>query len=250
MRVAVSGGTGVAGRLVVAALSDAGHDPVVIARSTGVNLLTGDGLDAALAGAEAVIDASNVTTTSRGKSVRFFETAGRRLLDAEQKAGVRHHVTLSIVGIDRVDYGYYFGKRRQEELAKAGPVPWTVLRATQFHEFADQMLANVPGPFALVPKMLSRPVAVSEVADALVQLALGEPQGMAPELAGPRDEQMVDMARRLLRARSSRRKVLPLRLPGAAGKAMATGALLPTEDGPRGKTTFADWLTTQTTPTA
>jgi uncharacterized protein YbjT (DUF2867 family) len=242
MRVAVAGGTGLAGRHVAAALTARGHEPVLVARSRGVDLGTGDGLDAALAGVDTVVDASNITTTSGKAAVAFFDRAGRNLVAAGRRAGVRHHVVLSIVGIDRVGWGYYQGKLRQEELVKDGAAAWTVMRATQFHEFADQVLAMVPGPLALVPRMRAQPVAVREVAEALAELAAGPPRGVAPELAGPRVESVPDMARRLLRARGSRRPVLALPLPGAAGKGMAGGALLPAADGPRGLQTFDEWV--------
>ncbi|SFF57246.1 Uncharacterized conserved protein YbjT, contains NAD(P)-binding and DUF2867 domains [Actinacidiphila alni] len=248
MRVAVAGGTGTTGRRLVTALTAAGHEPVVLARSAGADLVTGDGLDDLLKGVDAVIDASNVTTTGRKKSRAFFDAAGRNLLAAEERAGVGHHVALSIVGIDKVDFGYYEGKRRQEELVRAGSVPWTVLRATQFHEFTPQTLGQVPGPVAVVPRMLCRPVAVAEVAQALVRLAEAPPAGMAPELAGPRDELLVDQARRYLRAAGRRRLVLPVRLPGAAGSEMAAGGLLPEGAGPRGTQTFDEWLAAEVGP--
>ncbi len=116
MRVAVAGGTGVVGRHVVAALADRGVTPVPLARSLGVDLVTGEGLEPALTGVEVVVDVSNVTTTSRRTSVGFFTASSRRLLEAGRRAGVRHHVALSIVGVDRADWGYYAGKRAQEEL--------------------------------------------------------------------------------------------------------------------------------------
>lgn len=242
MRVAVAGGTGLTGRHVVRALTERGHEPVVMARSRGVDLLTGEGVAGALEGADAVIDVTNVVTMSRRKAVDFFGTTGRVLLAAEQEAGVRHHVALSIVGIDRVPFGYYEGKKLQEQLLHEDRVPWTVLRATQFHEFAGQVLDRVRGPLAVVPQMRSQPVAVREVADALVELAAGSPQGMAPELAGPRVEEIPNLARRLLRHRGSGRLVWAPRLPGAAGRAMASGALLPDAPGPRGTQTFDEWL--------
>lgn len=243
MIIAVAGGTGWIGRHVVEAVRAVGDTPIVLARSTGVDLVTGAGLDQALAGASAVIDVSNVTTTRKRKSVAFFEAATSHLLAAEAKAGVAHHVALSIVGCDRVGLGYYFGKRRQEESALAGPVPATVLRATQFHEFAAQMLDR-GGPFALVPKMLCQPIAAEEVAAALVDFAGGAPAGLAPDLAGPQPEEMPDMVRRLVRARGDRRRVLAVGIPGAAGKAVAQGGLLPRTDGLRGRQTFAQWLET------
>jgi uncharacterized protein YbjT (DUF2867 family) len=245
MRVAVAGGTGLIGRVVVEQLRGRGDDAVVISRSAGVDLTTGAGLASALAGVDAVIDVSNVLTMKAAESIAFFETATKTLLAAEQAAGVRHHVVLSIVGIDRVELGYYAGKVRQEELALAGPVPASVLRATQFHDFAAQILQRGSGPFAVVPKFRSQPVALDEVAAALLSLAASPPAGLVPDLAGPEVLELPDMARQLLRRRHSRRVVIPVRLPGAAGRAASSGGLLPLEPGPRGTGTFAEWLATQ-----
>jgi uncharacterized protein YbjT (DUF2867 family) len=243
MRIAVAGGTGVVGRHLVTALGAAGHEPVVLARSVGVHLTTGGGLGDALREVEVVVDVSNVTTTRRAVAERFFGAAARHLLDAGARAGVGHHVVLSIVGVDRVDQGYYEGKRLQERLVLDGPVPASVLRATQFHEFAGQLLQRLGrSPVVAVPRMLSQPIAASEVAEALVDLALAEPAGRVPDLAGPRREEMPDLVRRLLRSRGSRRPVLPLPLPGRVGRGMAGGGLLPTGDGPRGRVDFDAWL--------
>ncbi|WP_045741748.1 SDR family oxidoreductase [Actinoplanes rectilineatus] len=241
MRVAVAGGTGLTGRLVVEAVEARGHEAVVLSRSRGVDLVQGTGLDAALAGAEAVVDVSNVTTMSKSVSVEFFDRAGRALTGAAARAGVSHLLTLSIVGVDRVPNPYYAGKLRQEALVGAGTVPWTILRATQFHEFAGQILSRLPGPVALVPTVRVQPIAVAEVAGALADMVLQTPQGMAPELAGPREESLVDMARQLVAAGGARRRpVLPLPVPGP----MSNGGLLPTGPGPRGEQTFREWLTT------
>lgn len=240
-RIGVAGGTGLVGRFVVDALRAAGRDPVVIARAAGVDLTTGRGLDTALAEVSAVIDVSNIVTIRTSAAQEFFATATRHLMAAEQRAGVRHHVLLSIVGVDRVWLGYYAAKSRQEELALAGPVPATVLRATQFHEFADQF-ASRRLPVALAPRMTSQPVAAREVAQRLVELADQAPQAWAPDLAGPRREQMPDLVRRLLRSRGQHRPVLAVPLPGRAGRAVAAGGLLPTGPGLRGQQTFEDWL--------
>ncbi|MBU2666122.1 SDR family oxidoreductase [Actinoplanes bogorensis] len=234
MRMAVAGGTGWVGKLVVARAHAAGHEVVVISRSHGVDLMTGGGLDEALEGVDAVIDVANVETLNRATAITFFETTTRNLLAAEERSHVRHHVVLSIVGVDRVDSGYYAGKRRQEELALAGPIPATVLRATQFHEFAAQMIGRIPGPVKLVPSMLSRPVAASEVAAELVRLAEGPAQGLATDLAGPEVLRMASMVRRLAKGK------LVLTVP--AGRAMATGALLPAGDFHRGEITFDEWV--------
>jgi uncharacterized protein YbjT (DUF2867 family) len=245
MRVAVAGGTGLTGRHVVESLSRAGHDPVVLSRSTGVDLVTGAGLGTALARADAVIDVSNVTTARRAVAERFFTAATANLRDAAAAAGVGHYVLLSIVGVDRIDLGYYAGKRRQEDLLAAGSVPWTVLRATQFHEFAEQMLARVRGPVALIPAMRTRPVAVADVADVLVEIvAAGPVDGYATELAGPDVLWLADMARLVLRRRGQRRPVLSTPLPGRAGRALRTGGSLPAGEFREGKRTFADYLDT------
>jgi uncharacterized protein YbjT (DUF2867 family) len=242
MRIAVAGGTGVVGRHVVAAVGGAGHEAVVLARSRGVDVATGNGLDAALDGVDAVVDALNVTSLKEKVATEFFTTTSRNLLDAGARAGVGHHVLLSIVGVDRASgYGYYGAKVAQEEVVRAGDVPWSVVRATQFHEFPGQVLGALPGPLAIMPRMRCRPVAAAEVGEYLTAVAAGPAQGFAPEIAGPREEQMVDMARRLLRAQGRRRWVLPIDFPGA-GAAFRGGALLPDGEGPRGVVTFDEWL--------
>lgn len=244
MRVTVVGGTGAAGRQAVAALREQGHEAVAASRAAGVDLVTGDGLDAALAGADAVIDATNTTAMGARASEEFFAATARTLMGAADKAGVRHIVVLSIIGIDRVPYGYYRGKLRQEEVLRSSPVPVSVLRAAQFHEFAGQYLARMPGPVVLVPRWRTQPVATREVGAALARLATGQPEPLS-ELAGPREEMMADMVRAVVRARGDRRLVIAPRLPGAAGRAMAAGGGLPTGPGLRGTQTFADWLAEQ-----
>ena len=238
MRIAVAGGTGLAGRLVVEAARARGHRPVVIARSAGVDLITGAGLAGVLDGVDVVVDVTNRNTTSRARSVAFFAAVTRNLLAGGERAGVPHHGALSVVGCDRVKLGYYAGKLRQEELVLSGPVPATVLRATQFHEFAAQLLGHAIGPVVPVPDMLSRPVAAREVATALVEAAEGRPVGLAPELAGPEELRMVAMTRQVVRARGLRKVVVPVPL----GRAVRHGGLLPTADGPRGTGTFGEWV--------
>jgi len=238
----VIGGTGTVGRLLVRALADAGHEPVVIARSRGVDVITGLGLAAALQGCAATVDVSGPSRSPASKPRRFFTTATRNVTTAAQRAGVGHHVVLSIVGIDRVSLGYYRAKLAQEQAALAGPVPSTVLRATQFHEFADQLVRAGPGPVVLVPRMRCRPVAAAEVAAALVDLVERPAVGSAPELAGPQEEEMAELVRRIVQVRGPRRLVLTVPIPGAAGRALRGGALLPTGPGPRGRITFEEWL--------
>jgi uncharacterized protein YbjT (DUF2867 family) len=242
MRIAVAGGTGVVGRHVVAALGAAGHEPVVLARSVGVDLTTGAGLDAALDGVSAVVDASNKTALTAKAAVDFFERVTTLLLAAETRHGVGHHVALSIVNCDRVDYPYYLGKRRQEELVHAAGRPTTVLRTTQFHEIAGQMLAAIRGPVALVPAMRTQPVAARDVGAELVRLVAGPPLGRATDLAGPAVEELVAMARAVLRAQGSRRPVRGVRMPGRVGRQMAGGDLLPAAGATLAVQTFPEWL--------
>ncbi len=215
---------------------------MVLSRSHGVDLAAGTGLDAALDGTEAVIDVANVATAAKAASVAYFDAATRNLLDAGRRAGVEHLVTLSIVGIERVPIPYYAGKVRQEELVIAGPLPWTILRATQFHEFPLQLLGQLRGPVLPVPTMRSSTVAAREVAEHLVALVTAPPAGMAPELAGPGVDTMPHVVRRVARATGRRALVAPLRLPGRLGSAAAHGGLLPTGEGPRGRQTFEAWL--------
>jgi uncharacterized protein YbjT (DUF2867 family) len=243
MKIAVAGGTGVLGHHVVDVARQRRHEVVVLTRSEGVDLTGGDGLAERLTGVDAVIDATSTRTQSKAKAEEFFGAITRNLLEAEQAAGVGHHVVVSIVGIDEVPSGYYQGKLLQERLVTEGRVPWSILRATQFHEFAEQALGFVRvGPFSLVPRMLSQPIAAAEVAEALVDLAEAGPSGRVPDLAGPEPLQMVELSRQVSRARGLGRRVVGLHVPGAMGKGLRSGGLLPTTDGPRGRQTFAEWL--------
>lgn len=247
MRVAVAGGTGLVGSHTVAALERAGHEAVVLARSRGVDLTTGEGLAAALDGVAGVVDASNVLTLRRRAATAFFTATSKHLSEAGRAGGVGHHVVLSIVGVDRVPMGYYQGKVVQEQVVRSGPVPFTVLRATQFHEFPGQLLSRVRGPLAVLPRMRVQPVAAREVGVRLAELVVGEPLGDAPELAGPEVHDVASLARRVLQAQGSARRVLPVRFPGQVGRAMARGALLPTGTLAagtltQGSMTFAQWL--------
>jgi len=243
-RVAVAGGTGTVGTHVVARLQELGHEPLVLSRSRGVDLVTGAGLD--LRGVDAVVDVGNVTTLGARRSRAFFEATTRTLLAAEGRAGVRHHVALSIVGIDAAPGGYYAGKVAQERAVRAGSVPWSILRATQFHEFAAQTVEQTAfGPVVLVPRMRTRPVSTRELAAALVDLALADPVGDAGEIGGPREERLAGMVRAYLAARRRRGRVLEVRLPGAFGRAMARGDLLPGAGATLGTETFAEWLARQ-----
>jgi uncharacterized protein YbjT (DUF2867 family) len=246
VRIAVAGGTGLAGRHTVKALRDAGHDAVVLARSVGVDLVTGRGLAAALVGIDALIDVTNTPTTSPAQARAFFATTTGQLLAAEHHAGVGHHVVLSIVGVDRVQgNAHYAGKREQEQAALAGPVPATILRATQFFDYAAMVVGwTRRGQVAVVPPLLVQPVAVADVADVLVQVAVGAPRNGVGELAGPEPQDLVDMARRLLAARGESLRLLPS-WGGRFGVELAGEVLLPGPDAQIAPTTFEAWLADQ-----
>ncbi|MER7798429.1 NAD(P)H-binding protein [Microbacterium sp. NPDC096154] len=244
MRIAVAGGTGVLGRHVVRLAREGGHEPVVLSRSRGVDLREGgESLTAALAGCDAVVDVASVQTLSAKESTRFFRAVTENLIRAEITAGVRHHVAVSIVGALAIDDGYYAGKALQERLVTASGTGWTMLRATQFHEFAAQtaQTGRMLGVH-LVPQMRSQPVAAAEVAAEVVALATGAPRGLVADLAGPRQESMPDLVRRFVRASGSRRPVLSLPLPGRMGRGLRDGTILPREGARLGTQTFDQWL--------
>ncbi len=246
MKLAVAGGTGTVGVHVVEVARERGHDVVVLSRSAGVDLVGGSGLSAALSGVDAVVDVASTKTVSAKESTAFFGAVTRNLLTAETKAGVGHHVALSIVGIDRAPHAYYAGKVEQEKIIRAGTVPWTILRATQFHEFAGQIREQMSfGPVSIIPKMVSQPISARKVAERLIDLAEQSPAGRVADLGGPREERMAEMVRRYARAIGARGLVLEIPIPGAYGRAMRDGTLVTTTDSDHGGQTFDQWLATQ-----
>ncbi|MEU4741377.1 SDR family oxidoreductase [Actinosynnema sp. NPDC023658] len=243
MRIAVAGATGNIGSLTVAGLERAGHEVVRISRRDGVDLVTGEGLEEALTGVDAVVDAVSANPSDPAGAVALFGGMTSNLLAAEQRAGVRHHVLLSIVGIDRVEgNAHYAGKREQERLVAAGPVPWTIVPATQFHDFAGMVAgwAERDGVSTIAP-LLVQPIAPQDVADVLAEVATGEPLGRHPHLAGPETQDLVDMARRTLQAQGRDVRLVPT-WSGMFGPEMAGNALLPDEDARIAPTTFDEWL--------
>lgn len=243
MKIAVAGGTGAVGSHVTRVAAARGHEVTVLARATGIDLRTGAGLAARLDAVEVVIDVLSVSTQSAEASVDFFRTTTTTLLDAERAAGTPHHVALSIVGIDRAPEAYYAGKIVQEQLVVAGRVPWTILRATQFHEFAEQMFHRTKvGPLVLAPHARTQPIAAREVAEHLLELATGPAQGRATELAGPREEDLADMVKSYADAVEHRGPVLAVKLPGAQMKGMREGLNLPGANAVLGSQTFAEWV--------
>lgn len=243
MRIAVAGATGNIGARTVLALERAGHEVVRISRSLGVDLTTGDGLEAALKGVEAVVDMTGTESIDRDEAVAFFATTTRNLLVAEERAGVRHHVLLSIVGIDRVEgNAHYAGKREQERLVTESPIPWTIVPATQFHDFAATVCSwTEQDGVATVAPLLVQPIAPDDIAEILAEIATAEPQRRYVDVAGPETQDLVDMARRTNEVRGRRVKLVPT-WSGIFDESMAGAVLLPGGNARIASTSFDDWL--------
>ncbi|MHB8506982.1 MAG: SDR family oxidoreductase [Acidimicrobiales bacterium] len=245
VKAAVAGGTGTVGRLLVEALRRDGHEVAVLARSAGVDLRDDQQVAAALRGVDVVFDVANVATSSAKKATPFFTEVTGRLSRLGADAGASRLVVLSIVGIDRASaYGYYKAKLAQEEVARFGPLPASIVRATQFHEFAGQILERTRfGPLAVVPVMRVQTVAAGSVAEYLSALVREPVPAPIAEIAGPEQADLVvALARATLRNRHQQVAVLALPLPGPAGKAMRAGALLPGAEAPVVGPTFQAWL--------
>ncbi|MCZ7416165.1 MULTISPECIES: SDR family oxidoreductase [unclassified Streptomyces] len=247
MRIAVAGATGNIGARTVALLQQRGHEVVRVSRSIGVDLTSGEGLDEALAGVEVVLDVTNAPAGERKETVDYFGTTTRNLLAAAERAGVRHHVLLSIVGIQRneSENAHYAGKREQERLLSEGPVPWTIVPVTQFHDFAEMVAGwTEQDGVATIPPLLVQPIAPGDVAEVLIEVAVGPPQGRYPDVAGPEAQDLVDMARRTLRARGRDVRLVPT-WEGVFDTANAGNALLPGKGARIAPTTFDEWLAEQ-----
>lgn len=247
MKIAIAGATGNLGTRTAAALERDGHEVVRMSRSLGIDLLTGQGLDAALEGVAAVIDTTSSAAPDAAETIRFFGTVTANLLAAEVRAGVGHHVALSIAGIDRVKgNAHYAGKREQERLVSAGAVPWTIVPATQFYDFPEMVASwtEVDGT-ATIPPVLLQPVAPDDVAEVLAEVAVGEPQGRYADVAGPDPQDMVDMARRTHQARGRTVTLVPTWQNGVFGLDMAGEVMLAGEGARITPTTFDQWLARQ-----
>ena len=187
MKIVVIGGTGLIGSKLVALLRRRGEEVLAASPDSGVNTLTGEGLTAALAGAQVVVDVANSPSFEDTAVMKFFETSGRNLLAAEAVAGVRHHVALSVVGTDRLqDSGYFRAKMAQEKLIKASGIPYTILRSTQFFEFMGRIAdSGSDGKTVHVAPVLVQPILSDDVVTALADIALAPPANDTVEVAGP-----------------------------------------------------------------
>ncbi|MBV9200933.1 MAG: SDR family oxidoreductase [Alphaproteobacteria bacterium] len=209
MKIVVIGGTGLIGSKTVGILRQGGHEVVAASPSSGVNSITGEGLKAATAGGQVVIDLTNSPSFEDKAVLEFFETSGRNLLAADAVAGVRHHVGLSIVGIERGDNGYFRAKLAQEKLIVASSIPYTVIRATQFLEFLGGIADSAAeGNTVRLPSVLFQPIAADDIAPVAAEVALAAPRNGIVEIAGPERAPFNEIVARYLRAVGDPRQVV------------------------------------------
>jgi uncharacterized protein YbjT (DUF2867 family) len=243
MKIAVAGATGRAGRHVVDLLRAAGHEAVAMSRSQGVDVITGEGLAEALTGVEAVIDVATGPSPEEQAATEFFTTATRNLQEAGERAGVQRIVVASIIGADRFAGGYGAAKVAHEQAVLAGPVPARILRAAQFHEFVGQLVEwGTRGDVVYVQRMRTQLVAARTVAEALVDLATGDGPAMS-EIAGPREESLVEVAELLVARRGDALRIEPQSDPADPDRdVFENGGLLPGPGATLAGPTFAEWL--------
>jgi uncharacterized protein YbjT (DUF2867 family) len=245
--IAVAGATGRVGRHVVDVLKERGYEVVPISRSNGVDVVTGEGLAEALPGVECIIDVATGSSPDQEAATEFFTAAARNLQEAGQRAGVRRIVVVSIIATDRFTAGYGAAKVAHEQASLAGPTPARVLRAAQFHEFVAELVKwGRKGDVSFVPKMRTQVVAARTVAEALVDMATNSQWGSGgpiPEIAGPREENLVDIARLFVARQGD-----PVRIEGVSDPSNPdshlneAGALLPSPHATLAGPTFEEWL--------
>ncbi|MBV6755889.1 SDR family oxidoreductase [Rhodococcus opacus] len=242
MKLAVIGGTGVIGSQVVRKLTEAGHEAVPVARSTGTDVITGEGLDRAFEGATVVIDASN-SPTFDAASLDFFRASMTNLLAAGERADVRHQIVLSIVGVDQVpQLDYYRAKTLQENLLRQGPAPYSIVRATQFFEFVDAVLSwTSDGDTVRLPSTPLQPIAATEVVDAIVDVATGAPLWGIRNIAGPDVFPLDELGRITVAARRDNRTVVLDENAGLFG-AVTGDVLTAGPDAHLATMHYRDWL--------
>jgi uncharacterized protein YbjT (DUF2867 family) len=246
MKIVVIGGTGLIGSNVVRKLQEHGHDAIPASPRLGIDTITGEGLAEALADASVVVDVSNSPSFEPSAVLSFFETSTGNLLSAEKAAGVGHHVALSIVGIDRSpDNGYFKAKIAQEKLIENGPIPYTIVRSTQFMEFVDGIADSATvGSEVHMPPVAFQPIAADDVSTAVAKAAAGAPVNGRIEIAGPDRLRFDEVIRERLAARNDPRQVVIDPNASYFGAVPAEDSLVPLNGARLGSIHYQDWLTT------
>ncbi len=244
MKIVVIGGSGLIGKKLVKILREQGHEVVAASPSSGVNTLTGEGLAEALIGAQVVVDVANSPSFEDKAVLEFFETSGRNLLTAEVTAGVGHHVALSVVGTDRLlEAGYFRAKMAQENLIKASPIPYTIVRATQFFEFVGGIAQSATdGQTVRVSSARLQPIVSDDVAAVMADVAVKEPVNDIVELAGPELIPLDELVRQFFRSTGDTRKVITDVHALYFGIELNDQSLTPGDNPRIGPTRFEDWL--------
>ncbi len=244
LKIVVIGGSGLIGSKVVANLRLLGHDVLAASPSKGVNALTGEGLDDALDRAQVVVDVSNSPSFEDEPVMNFFRTSGQKLMAAEKKAGVGHHVALSVVGTDRMQAaGYFRAKLVQENLIKASGIPYTIVRATQFFEFVGAIAqATTSGANVRVSSAMMQPIFSDDVAAALTEVAVAAPINATRDLAGPEPIRMDDLVGQYLKAHGDNRELIVDDQAGYFGTPVDDHSLTPGANPMLGKSHFVEWL--------
>jgi len=250
MKIVVIGGTGLIGSKTVARLRNKGHEVLAASPNSGVNTITGDGLAEALAGAEVVLDLANSPSFEDKAVLEFFETAGHNLLAAEAKAGVKHHIALSVVGTERLpESGYLRAKLAQERLIKASPIPYTIVHSTQIFEFLKGIADEATvGTVARLSPAAFQPIASDDVADAMADVALAKPLNGTIEIAGPERGRMNEIVARYLKATNDPRTVEADVHARYFGTELNDQSLVPGDGARIGKVGFQDWFRSSQQP--
>jgi uncharacterized protein YbjT (DUF2867 family) len=249
MKIVVIGGTGLIGSKLVIQLCQHGQEVIAASPTSGVNSLSGEGLADALKGASVVVDVTNSPSWEDAAVLKFFETSTRNLLDYGAAASVRHHVALSVVGTERMlESGFFRAKLAQEDLIKASAIPYSIVRATQFFEFAKSIAdLSTEGNQVRLPSVLFQPMAANDVASALRGIALNSPVNGTIEIGGPEKFRLDELIRRDLAARKDPREVISDQHARYYGIAVSERSLVPNDDARLGETRFEDWLSHATT---
>ena len=247
MKIVIIGGTGLIGSKTVKLLRDRGHEVIAASPNSGVNTLTGEGLDEALTGTDIVVDVANSPSFADDAVMEFFTTSGRNLLAAAKRAGVKHHVALSVVGTDRLsESGYFRAKIVQEQLIRVSGLPYTIVHSTQFFEFMGGIVASAgAGETIRLSPAKIQPISSDDVAQAMAEITLGQPVNGIVEIAGPDQYRLSDLVQRYLKFKSDPRSVVADEGAAYFGARLKDDTLIPGPNARLGAIKLDTWLQAQ-----